>query len=719
MSDYLSHISNDENQQTNLEHLKNTANLCGDFASHFCAKELGMLAGLSHDIGKYSLEFQQRLKNNGKKVDHSTAGAFECCKLKQPYAAYAVIGHHSGLPDGGTFDESTGSTFYARINRASKGELCDYSAWKNELTLPLAYAPNWLSHDQLTDFFFIRMLYSCLVDADFLDTASFMLGEPYISESYSDMEELNRRLDKYIAKWFPPKNELNKKRCDILSSCIECGKNDTSNLFTLTVPTGGGKTVASLAFALKRAIRPDNPKRRIIYVIPYTSIIEQTAKIFRDILGDENVLEHHSGIVYESYDNSDEEEVNANNIQLARATENWDAPIIVTTSVQFFESLYANHSSKCRKLHNIADSIVIFDEAQMLPFPYLRPCIHAISQLIAHYGVVAVMCTATQPILMPFFKEYLPDRISIELCPQKLQDDSVFKRVNFRYAGKISTDSLATKLNEQYQVLCIVNRRADAHQLYDLINAEGRFHLSTLMTSIDRKRVLEKINKRLKSNLPCRVISTSLIEAGVDVDFPTVYREECGLDSIMQAAGRCNREGKRPPENSIVTIYNSEKRPPILFAKSISAARIALEKYSDPSNTEALHTYFEKYLQIKGDESLDQHQILDQIKTLNIPFKTIAKQFHLIENNTHTIYIPIGEGKELINRCRYGEISKTLIRKLGQYSISVYEEHFKALLRANDIEAVTDNIFVLTNESLYNSEIGLSLDADIGKAEFI
>ncbi|MGN1410677.1 MAG: CRISPR-associated helicase Cas3' [Eubacteriales bacterium] len=714
MSDYLSHISEDKREQSVFDHLNGSARLCGEFASHFGARELGILAGMSHDIGKYSKEFQNRLKANVKKVDHSTAGALECLKLGQLHAAYAVLGHHSGLPDGGVCDEHSGSTFFGRINRGTDGRICDYSQWKNEIRLPAASVPTYLNKNPLDDIFFIRMLYSCLVDADFIDTAEFMQGEPYSENAYSDMAELNRRLDSYISDWFPPKNELNEKRCAILTECMERGKTETSDLLTLTVPTGGGKTVASLAFALKRAMQPDSPKRRVIYVIPYTSIIEQTADVFRKILGDENVLEHHSGVLYDSGD-----ELDKDSIRFSRAVENWDAPIVVTTAVQFFESLFANRSSKCRKLHNIADSIVIFDEAQMLPFPYLRPCIHAVSQLIAHYGVTAVLCTATQPVLEPFFAEYLPNITPVELCPTELQKDDVFGRVSFHIAGKMSYVSLAAELNEHSQVLCIVNSRSAAREIYDLLDSGGKFHLSTLMTADDRRKILSEIRERLKCNLPCRVVSTSLIEAGVDVDFPSVYREEAGLDSILQAAGRCNREGKRKRSESIVTVFKPEKRPPRLFAQAIDAAQVVLRNYSDLSSAEAIHQYFEFYNRLKGDDAVDSHRILEQLEKNNVPIKTVAEQFKLIESNTRSIYIPVGEGRELIEKYRYGEISKKLMRRLGQYSVSVYEDHFKALFDAGDIEAVGEDVFVLSNMELYDSKTGLSLTADTGKGEFI
>lgn len=725
MSEYLSHISKDGRKQTNLEHLNGTAKLCGEFASHFGAEEMGGFAGKSHDIGKYSREFQERLKNNGKRVDHSTAGAFECWNLRQPYIAYAVIGHHSGLPDNGVSDEKNGSTFFARLNRAKKGMLCDYSAWKNELTLPNVKCPDWICKDQLTDIFFIRMLYSCLVDADFLDTASFMLGEPYTDSSYSDMTELNRRLDSYIADWFPPKNELNEKRCAILSACMERGENESSNLLTLTVPTGGGKTVASLAFALRRALRPDSPKRRIIYVIPYTSIIEQTAEIFRNILGAENVLEHHSGVIDDRNigvrDGKTDEELCDNNIRRMRATENWDSPVIVTTAVQFFESLYANRSSKCRKLHNIAESVIIFDEAQMMPLPYLYPCIHAISQLIEHYNVTAVMCTATQPVLEPFFKKYLTGVTSRELCPAELQKDDIFRRVTFKRTDKISLELLAERLNECKQVLCIVNSRASAGEIYELLDDKNSsFHLSTLMTAADRKEVLVTVRERLSEGLPCRVVSTSLIEAGVDVDFPAVYREEAGLDSVMQAAGRCNREGKRSPEESIVTVFKTEKKTPMLFSQAISAYNAVWRRNDDIASAEAITQYFEFLYRIKSDESFDRHKILEQCaERHNIPFETVAKQFHLIENDTVTICIPTEESKPLIEIYRSGNVSRKLIRELGQYCVSVYNDHFKRLFEAGDIEAVGEEFYVLRNTDLYSKKTGLSLEADCGKAEFI
>lgn len=711
METYLSHVAEDGREQTVLEHLQGTAELCGAFAESFQAKEMGILAGMAHDIGKYSTAFQKRLLEHGRKVDHATAGAVECVKLRQPYAAYAVMGHHGGLPDMGIEDK--GGTFKARQRK----QLEPYTAWQGEVTLPPAQIPPYIMRDPLAAVFFIRMLYSCLVDADYIDTATFMHGKPYLDAPYADMPTLYQRLQNYIAGWFPPKNPLNERRCAILQECMEKGQTVTSDLLTLTVPTGGGKTVASLAFALCRALRKDSPKRRIIYVIPYTSIIEQTAETFREILGAENVLEHHSGVVYAD---TDDDELNKENIRKMRATENWDAPVIVTTAVQFFESLYGNRSSQCRKLHNIADSVVIFDEAQMMPIPYLRPCVHAISQLIAHYGVTAVLCTATQPALAPYFQEELPKIKPIELCPETLQKDPLFQRVTFqREENTLSTDALAERLRTHTQVLCIVNSRALAKEVYEtLASGEGVYHLSTLMIPKHRREILAEIRDRLKEGLPCRVVSTSLVEAGVDVDFPVVYREEAGLDSILQAAGRCNREGKRQKDDSIVTIFHPDRKAPRMFAQPISVTQSVLRQYSDPSEPDAIPMYFQNLLYIKGEEALDQKKILEQLQK-EMCFRTVAEEFHLIDNDTKTVFVPEGEGADLVAQYRRGELDKMGIRRLQQYGVSVYSDHFAALERAGNIEQLSDGTAVLVNDTLYNRATGLSMDADTGKCEFI
>jgi CRISPR-associated endonuclease/helicase Cas3 len=601
-------------------------------------------------------------------------------------------------------------TFLGKIGRAQHGEIEDYGAWKDEVQLKPAAFPSYCNQDPLADAFFTRMLYSCLVDADYLDTELFMEGTEPERGGGDCIGVLKEKLDAYIADWFPPSKPLNEKRCEILEACITQGKQKKPGAFTLTVPTGGGKTVASFAFALHHA--EVQGMRRIIYVVPYTSIIEQTAEKFREILGNENVLEHHSGVIYEASETSRPE-----NIRLMHATENWDMPVIVTTAVQFFESLFANGSSKCRKLHNIAQSVIVFDEAQMLPISYLKPCVHAITQLVRNYGVSAVLCSATQPALGALFQSY--GCVTEELCPKELAEDPIFKRVKIQQRGVLGWETVAELMNERQQILCIVNSRKNAQAVFSMLQGEGCFHLSTLMIPEDRLQQLNEIRSRLKHGLPCRVVATSLIEAGVDVDFPTVMREEAGLDSILQAAGRCNREGERPLEESVVIVFRPETKPPRLFSTNITAGRVALEQYADPTDAKIMECYFRELLALKGDKALDKNDILGQLGNGSFPFQSVAEQFHLIDNGTATLYIPIGEGKALLERYRSGERSKQLMRKLGRYGVNIYDTHCRALYDAGDIVPLDDGSYYLVDLGLYNSKTGLSLEADSGRAEFV
>ena len=712
MGSYLAHVAEDGRQQTVLQHLSATAQKCTAFAQVFHAEEQGDLAGLAHDLGKYSNEFQDRLLHHGPRVDHATAGAFECFRLGQPYAAFAVAGHHGGLPDGGgQTDDPDSSSFFGRMNRALQGRLPEYAAWQSELTLPAPPRPNNLE-PQMEGMFFTRMLFSCLVDADYSDTAEFMANGPHTAFSNRSVDSLMEWLRNYISGWFPPKGELNAQRCSILERCIQEGERCAPGLYTLTVPTGGGKTVASLAFALAQA--KAQGLRRLIYVIPYTSIIEQTAQKFREILGADCVLEHHSGVLYDV-----DQEAGPESIRLARATETWDMPVIVTTAVQFFESLYSCRPSQCRKIHNIAQSIVVFDEAQMLPLHALRPCVWAIAQLVKHYGVSAVLCTATQPALPPIFREFAPELPVTELCPPEQFQWDVFQRVTFRQAGKLTYEELAAQLQKQEQVLCIVNSRKSAQEIFLRLEGEGCFHLSTLMYPAHRRAKLEEIRRRLDKGLPCRVVSTSLIEAGVDVDFPAVYREEAGLDSILQAAGRCNREGKRPLERSVVTVFQGEGSTPPLFATAVGAGRDAMAHYEDITSPEAVHAYFTRLLDLKGAEAQDVQQILPLMQSELFPFRTVSERFHLIDSPTVTVYIPKDEGAELVERLRSGEHSRNLYRQLGQYGVSIYEQHFNALDQAGDLERLEDGSVILSSPDLYSEYTGLSMKADSGKGLFI
>lgn len=709
----LAHGATDEHPegQSIEAHLKGTGELAETFAAEFGAAANGKLCGLAHDIGKYSDEFQLRLRG-GKKVDHATAGAIECFKIKAAFEAVCVIGHHSGLPNVGHKDADTteSQTFFGRKLRAEQGGIPDYRKnWNGHIALPQDYFRP--SGRGFATAFYIRMLYSCLVDADYIDTETFMNGDAGRG-NYEPLSALCDKLTAYISKWNNPTREIDILRQKILNSCINNSGNPRG-MFTLTVPTGGGKTVASMAFALNHAVA--NSMKRIIYVIPYTSIIEQNAKVFRDILGQENVVEHHSQVSHELSEDADELEYRS-----ALATENWDAPVIVTTAVQFFESLYANRSSKCRKLHNIANSVIIFDEAQMIPSNNLRPCVAAIAELVRAYNATAVLCTATQPAIDEMLLEYSKKESVVELCPDVDGMFEKFRRTSFEKEGRLTTDELVSRLESQQQVLCIVNTRKFAQEVYEALPSEGRFHLSTLMCPVHRKQKLDEIRERLKSGKTCRVVSTSLIEAGVDVDFPRVFREMAGLDSILQAAGRCNREGKRSAESSIVTVFESENKVNKLIAVNRDAAEETVRDWTQPNTTSTIERYFKAYRDfLRNDDKSGVMTASEKgISGCGLPFEWIAKEFKLIDQNTFTVYISVGEGKELISRLREGERSRELYRKAGMYSVSIYENHFNALINAGAAEPFGEDAAFLTDCSLYSDEKGLSTDVDGGNALF-
>lgn len=718
---YYAHISPDgARRQTVLEHLTGTAELAEGFAAPFGAAQAGRLCGMAHDLGKYSESFQLRLKG-GPPVDHSTAGAAVLRDLRMLPAALAVAGHHGGLPDlGSPKDTADDVTLLGRLKRADQGRLPDCSPWRSEVSLSPAPLPGFCGRDGFTDAFFTRMLYSCLVDADYLDTETFMEGCPADRGDGADLATLRDRLLDHIGPWLEnwESDTLNGRRSAILRACIQAGE-DPAPLRTLTVPTGGGKTAASLAYALSHGAR--HGKSRVIYVIPYTSIIEQTADVFRGWLGDEAVLEHHSGVDYTVEESRDTDPIM---VRKALATENWDAPVVVTTAVQFFESLYASRSSRCRKLHNIANSVVVFDEAQMLPLPYLRPCVAAMAQLVEHYSVTAVLCTATQPALGPLLQEYTPGLVLKEIAPDPVGLYTAFRRVTLQQIGVLDTPALAQRLEEHAQVLCIVSSRKEAQEVYRLLPPEGAFHLSTLMPPIRRRAILAEIRARLACGQPCRVVSTSLIECGVDVDFPAVYRAEAGLDSVLQAAGRCNREGKRPVEESVVSVFSSGQPVPPLFRPQVDAFRTVSAQFADAAGPDAIQGYFELLRQRMGRAAQDRQDILDAFRRGRdgrlLPIRTVAEGFHLIDSPTRTVYLPIDEdSRALADRLEAGERSRSLFRKLGQYGVSVYPQHLKALRDIGAVQAVDEEAFLLRDLSLYNDNTGLSLEADSGKGLFV
>lgn len=650
---YLAHRDQEsEREQSLIDHLEKTAELAGQYAEAFGAYQWGYCAGLLHDIGKYSQEFQRRIRGSEEQVDHATAGAQLCHEKKGYYSllSYCIAGHHAGLADTGTRnDRSNMPTLYGRL----KKQIPDYNAYKGEIQIPqLMELPFVIQNRKEAGFasaMFIRMLYSCLVDADFLNTETFMNKGMTERDCGDSISVLYEKCMSGISGWLKneDRNTINGRRTEILKHCLEMASKERG-MFRLTVPTGGGKTMASLAFALKHAA--EHGMNRVIYVIPYTSIIEQTAGIFAEKLGQKNVLEHHSNV---DYTVSDE----LKSMQLA--AENWDKPVVVTTNVQFFESMFSNRSSKCRKLHNVADSVIVFDEAQMLPTDYLKPCIAVMEQLIRHYRSSVVLCTATQPALQNLFSEDIGFR---ELCPGVDDQFAFFKRSKIRDLGRISGDSLVERLKNEYSALCIFNTKKTAQNMYQELRGEGVYHLSTAMYPVHRKQVLTEIRKRLDEKKRCIVLSTSLVEAGVDLDFQTVYRQLAGVDSVIQAAGRCNREGKRSLDESNTYIFQLQERefmPGQRQQMQVTEGLLIDEKALD--GLETIQKYFEELFYLRR-ESLDKKKILEMFQ-FQFEFAHAAKEFKLIENNTVTILIPIEErGREIAEQLRLGMVNQALMR---------------------------------------------------------
>ena len=739
--DKLGNLLPYEHWQTLQSHSVNVGEMAAEFARVFGAQEIARYIGELHDLGKYSPAFQERLHGSSKPVDHATAGAKIAVErwgnVIGKLIAFCIAGHHAGLANGNgegdnrrTLKQRLALQFGADIPALD-------NLWQQEIKLPQNLSAPPLKADAHHPFFshafFTRMLYSCLVDADYLDTEAFYLKlENKATErgGYPDLNALQHNFNQFINKFrrrvaqAPAQTEaerrnaaLNRLRSEILDYAVEQAA-QPQGLFTLTVPTGGGKTFTSMAFALEHAKR--HGMRRVIYVIPFTSIIEQNAAEFRKAfgeLGEQAVLEHHS-----TFDDGKlQNETTKDKLRLS--SENWDAPIVVTTAVQFFESLFADRSSRCRKLHNIAGSVIILDEAQMLPLNLLLPIMQAIKELAQNYRCSVVMCTATQPAVQAengFYRGFENVR---EIAPKPTALFDKLRRTTVQHIGTQTDADLLAKLAEHPQMLVIVNNRRHARSLYDQAkHLDGTFHLTTLMCAKHRSQKLDEIRGRLKSGEPCRVIATSLIEAGVDVDFPLVMRAEAGLDSVAQAAGRCNREGKRPSENSFVWIFTPEKQwkaPPELAAQA-AVMSLTTDSFSDDLlSTQAVAAYFAELYQLKGSE-LDNKKILkmhnDTGQSLDFPFQTIADKFRMIESHMQPLIIPFDvDAENLISSLHHADHIGGLLRKLQPYTVQIPEKALAALYKAGRIEPINEKNFgkqfyALIGLDLYDDVAGLSWD---------
>ncbi|MDI6722562.1 MAG: CRISPR-associated helicase Cas3', partial [Candidatus Aenigmarchaeota archaeon] len=675
---------------------------------------------------KYSQEFQNMLlattdahiETKKGRVDHSTAGAIYAVeKFKRPgrIFSYLIAGHHAGLPDWQTADAGNRSLFH----RLQNDELRKYALASNipqEITeQSLPKQPFRTSNGHAL---WIRMLYSCLVDADFLDTEEFL--EPEKSKKrkgYPSLNELLALFEKYMTKKQSEADDtfVNKQRAEILRQCIDKSSNKPA-IFTLTVPTGGGKTLSSMAFALHHAMK--HGKNRIIYVIPYTSIIEQIADQFRQIFNDA-VIEHHSNI-----DVSDEgQETTKSRL----ACENWDAPVIVTTSVQFFESLFANRSSRCRKLHNIVNSVVVLDEVQLLPPEYLNPILHTMKELHKNYGVTFVLSTATQPAFgehksFDFNFEGLGTTVEIMDNPVALH--KAFKRVKVHVPDNLLTsctwEDLAKELAQYSSVLCIVNRRDDCRMLYELSLPMwecGLKHLSALMCGAHRSKVISEIKQRLKDKLPTCVISTQLVEAGVDLDFPVVYRAMAGLDSIAQAAGRCNREGLLE-QGSVVVFSPSSKIPAGYLRQAAEIGRRLISNKTDDLLTQEMFEQFFKELYWLQGSNLDKHDILKDLAfdgELRFSFYTAAQKFKLIDDKQYApVIVRYEEGEKLMKQLKKKDIGpkkmKWLKRKLQRYIVNLPKYVHTKLCNEGAIIEAHPGMFVQEYGAMYHDALGFCAD---------
>lgn len=675
--------------QTLSDHVRNVARMSGDFAERFTDRAWGEVAGLLHDAGKYSEEFQRRLRGQYLgTVDHSTGGAQLAVSTWGPGAGrllgYIIAGHHGGLPDGGTLNAD--GSLLARLRK----EIPDCGAFFTEQELPSELPPIALTH-AITPAslafgvpFFIRMLYSCVVDADFLDTERFMDAQraELRGNTQISLDDLRRRFAPTMQSLAErPQTPVNAARNRVLADC-RAAAHWTPGLFTLTVPTGGGKTLSSLEFALEHARIFD--LGRVIYAIPFTSIVEQTAMVFKDVLGDDAVLEHHSN--YGPTEDRDDKRTTERHRRERLLAQNWSVPLVVTTNVQLFESLYSNRSSRCRRLHNLAKSVLILDEAQTLPDELLKPCLAALEELCNSYGCSVVLCTATQPALEGRWPRGCAPR---EIVSEwESLEAALGRRTAVHYVGHRSDDDLVDELLERDQALCIVSTRKHALALFEALRArsddiaetaDGVFHLSALMCPAHRSSVLEEVRRRLKEARRCIVVSTQLIEAGVDVDFPVVYREVAGLDSVVQAAGRCNREGRRDDGDVFVFQSDEEYRVPARSYLGRMAA-LGLESLSsaddtaDPVNREAIRTFFER--RYGTSQTLDKGEVLLSLKACSrdvlYPFESIAQSFRFIDDASVSIVIPWGwRGQSLVESLRRSDHPESLFRALQQYSVSV------------------------------------------------
>lgn len=736
-------VPRDEWQDLSV-HLRNVAELAAGMMPPKSAV-WGRLAGMWHDLGKYSNEFQRRIgaeplasaETQPLQVDHSSAGAQHAYQTLGDlglFLSYVIAGHHAGLPN--FWDESE-----ANLRTRLKKAVPEWSAAPPGIldpgklgteSLPFNPDKNRLG---IQVFLFTRLLFSALVDADFLDTEAFY--DPAATSQRAaawSLLEMKAALDTHLeelvrrASRSPGASpQLNEARASVLDACRVAAVLEPG-LFSLTVPTGGGKTLSSLAFGLDHAIR--HGLERVIYVIPYTSIIEQTAAVFRGVFGARDgkspVLEHHSN--YES-----EREHQWDRL----ASENWDAPLIVTTGVQFFESLFAAKVSRSRRVHNIARSVVILDEAQFLPPGLMLPTLRVIEELSVTYGVTFVFCTATQPALN--VREDFGDGLAgiREIVPHPDALFSALRRTTVHFVGNQEPDETARQIASHKQVLAVVNTRAGARDLYERVvesgsNTDQTLHLSARMYPRHRSIVLQRARARLRSAETVRVVSTQLIEAGVDIDFPVVYRELAGLDSIAQSAGRCNREGRASEPGDVFVFRSNGRSIPTTFRAAVDAMLETKDQHQDLLRPDAVETYFRNlYWRKSISGGLDAEGILRLLRSsraaqLVVPFRKVADAYKLIDNPMRAVVADPGIKRPeadlvareleadsqtiraLLSNLNGRASANQLARALQRYTVQVYEFEFQAMVQQGAVQETMPGVWVLSNPAAYDVRLGLT-----------
>lgn len=745
----------DNDVQTVQEHLEGTALLSEKFA----VPELKTLlynSGLLHDIGKYQQGFQDRIRGSHLRVDHSTSGAIEAGKNFQPPVSlimeYIIAGHHAGIPDGGTESGVDESCLAARMERDQpksvdmyKKEIClspmSASAVRRLAVFMTYHLQNMKQEEMkkalVDEFaFIVRYCFSCLVDADSLDTEHFCQNIQR-ETLHSDYSLCLKRLDRTFEEYARERTltPLQQARTRLQNQAYKNILKD-ADIYLMNMPTGSGKTLCSAKCALLKAI--SEKKKHIIYIIPYNSIISQTADEFERIFNTPdkdgggkaaNILRHQSTYSIEDDENADD----AYKIHVSQATENWDADIIITTLVQFFETVFSNKRSKLRKMHNMADSVLIIDEAHLMPFKYFQPCLESIAYLTKMFGSKAILLTATMPEYQKLLLQYtFHDLEVVSLIPDQ-SDFKFFKKCDYRDLGTVSYIQLAEKAGETSSALIVVNGRNTAREIYKFLNGdqnENIYHLSTYMTKYDLNRSISEIKQKLKiinetdekqnagNRKPLIVISTSLIEAGVDLDFQTAFRECTGLDSILQTGGRCNREGRRKMGH----VYIFEREGAKKHADDIkrTVTKSLLKEYEDIDSPECVQEYFRRVYECNGDKILSNsmHNFMQnqglELNIKSIPFRSYEAK--LIDSLDESVIVPENkEAVEMVNQMKFHGISRSLMRKIQKYTCSVPPKMMETLLKQGAIEEVSGGrnaggVFALINIKYYKTGTGIQLE---------